>query len=131
MCAGIVDPFGRFSSLPETISIWRVSLLNTQKGAVILYALRYEFGTEERVETADLTLYPAFSNSSMRVARFFAALSDTEWVYFVRFAGACLISIFIWCFLFGLYRWESFPFDAQTILEPCSDEKKKIREVRK
>ena len=100
MCAGIVDPFGRFSSLPETISIWRVSLLNTQNGAVILYALLYELGTEERIETADLTLYPATSNSSMRVARFFAALSDTEWVYFVRFAGACLISIFIFGFLF-------------------------------
>jgi len=30
-----------------------------------------------------------------------------------------------------LYRWESFPFDVQTILDVVSDEKKKIREVRK
>jgi hypothetical protein len=116
MCAGINAPFGRFASFPETIVIWRVSLLKTQKGAVILYALRYELGTEERAETADLTTYPAASNSAMRVARFFAALSDTEWVYFVRLTGASLISIFIFCFFFGLYRWESFPFDVQTIL---------------
>ena len=100
MWAGIVAPLGRFSSLPETIVIWRVSALKTQKGAVILYALRYELGTEDRVDTPDLTTYPAASNSAMRVARFFAALSDTEWVYFVRFAGACLISIFIFDFLF-------------------------------
>jgi hypothetical protein len=100
MCAGINAPFGRFASLPDTIVIWRVSLLKTQKGAVILYALRYELGTEERVETADLTTYPAASNSAMRVAKFFAALSDTEWVYFVRLTGASLISIFIFCFLF-------------------------------
>jgi len=33
--------------------------------------------------------------------------------------------------VFGLYRWESFPFDVQTIINPCLDEKKKIREVRK
>ena len=103
MWAGIVAPLGRFSSLPETIVIWRVSALKTQKGAVILYALRYELGTEDRVDTPDLTTYPAASNSAMRVARFFAALSDTEWVYFVRFAGACLISIFIFGFLFLVF----------------------------
>ena len=121
MCAGIVDPFGRFSSLPETISIWRVSLLNTQNGAFILNALRYEFGTALRVEVPLFTVYPADSSSVIRNARFFAALSGEEWVYFVRFAGACLISIFIFGFLFGLYRRESFPFDVQTILDVVSD----------
>jgi len=131
MCAGIVAPFGRFSSFPETIVIWRVSLLKTQNGAVILYALRYELGTEDRVETPDLTTYPAASKSAMRVARFFAALSDTAWVYFVRFAGACLISIFIWCFLFFVSSFGFVPFDGQTFFHLRKNEKKKIREVRK
>lgn len=131
MCAGIVAPFGRFSSFPETIVIWRVSPLKTQKGAVILYALRYELGTEDRVEMPDLTTYPAASKSAMRVARFFAALSDTEWVYFVRFAGAFLISIFIWCFLFWFLSFGFVPFDVQTLNHSRKDEKKNFREVRK
>ena len=94
MCAGINAPFGRFASFPDTIVIWRVSLLKTQKGAVILYALRYELGTALRVEVPLFTVYPADSSSVIRNARFFAALSGEEWVYFVRLE-VCLISMFI------------------------------------
>jgi len=39
--------------------------------------------------------------------------------------------IFIFGFLFLVCIGEFVSFDEQTIINPCSDEKKKIREVRK